>query len=249
VYQKVPPASVAQELPTFADTSGSSTNGIVYGLSPAGDYAVGMNYRGMEKAVLWDVSDADPGNWEIIDLTEYADANGVLGKFTYNLRRAYAVTVNEDNGDVLVTGRGVINDPIQYRGFLLTICTQPIILTADVLPSDDPNYMTVQKKADSKSRLPIEVYGSEEFDVADVDLSSIRVAGSVIPVKMQNDIDYDGDGLVDLKVHVNRAELINALNLANEIGNEVDVVLTGAAVGGCPIIEATDIVIPVAPED
>ena len=120
----------------------------------------------------------------------------------------------------------------------------PIPLDMDILPNDDPNNFTVLKKADSKARLPIEVYGSAVVDASDIDLDSIRVAGTVIPVKIQNDIDYDGDGIVDLKVHLNRVELINALDLANEPeGAVVDVVLTGAAVGGCPIIEATDSVV------
>lgn len=235
----------AIELPTYPDTGGSVSNGWVYGVSPNGDYACGHNYRGMEKAVLWDASDADPANWTITDLTELCDDAGALGKFTYNLRRAYAVTV-ADNGDILVTGRGVINDPVQYRGFLLTIC-EPIALAADILPNDDPNDMVVLKKADSKARLPIEVYGSEEFDVADVDLGSIRVAGTVIPVKVSNDGDENNDGYADLVIHVNRVDLINALDLSNEIGNVVDVVITGAAAGGCPCFEATDVVIPQAP--
>ncbi|MBI4578915.1 MAG: hypothetical protein HY718_04380, partial [Planctomycetes bacterium] len=34
------------ELPTFGDTGGSTTNGVVYGASMDGQYASGMNYRG-----------------------------------------------------------------------------------------------------------------------------------------------------------------------------------------------------------
>jgi len=123
-----------------------------------------------------------------------------------------------------------------------------ISLPLDILPSDDPNYFTVQKKADSKSRLPMEVYGSEELDAADIDFASIRVAGIVIPVKISNDGDENMDGYADLVIHVNRRDLINALDLSNEIGNVVDVVVTGAAVGGSPIFEATDTILPQAPD-
>ena len=238
----------AIELPTYSDTAGSSSNGWVYGVGPNGDLACGMNYRGMEKAVLWDASDADPANWTVTDLTELCNDAGALGRFTYNLRRGYGISVDESNGDILIVGRGVINDPVRYRGFLLRIC-DPIAPAADILPSDDPNDFTVQKKADSKARLPIEVYGSAELDVADIDLGSIRVAGSVIPVKVSNDGDENHDGYADLVIHVNRVDLINALDLSNEIGNVVDVVITGAAAGGCPCFEATDVVIPQPTED
>jgi len=128
-----------------------------------------------------------------------------------------------------------------------SIVCVPVLATMDVLPSNDPNDFTVLKKADSKARLPMEVYGSEELDVADIDLGSIRVAGTVIPVKVSNDGDENMDGYADLVIHVNRVDLINALDLSNEIGNVVEVVVTGVAAGGCPCFEATDVVIPQAP--
>jgi len=236
----------AVELPTYSDTGGSSSNAWVYGVGPNGDLACGHNYRGMEKAVYWDASDADPANWTITDLTELCDDAGALGRFTYNLRRAYGISVDESNGDILIVGRGVINDPVRYRGFLLRIC-EPLALAADILPNDDPNDFVVQKKTPGKSRLPIEVYGSAEFDVADVDLDSVKVAG-VSPVKISNDQDMNNDGYADLVIHVNRRELIDALSLVDD-GVPVDVVITGAAAGGCPCFEATDVVVPQPTED
>lgn len=101
------------ELPTAADTAGSATNGIVYGASADGRYAVGMNYRGMEKAVLWDTQTG-----HMVDLTKFAAANGILGDFTGNLRRAYSVGVNED-GYPVVTGTG--STPAGTRGFVMVV--------------------------------------------------------------------------------------------------------------------------------
>jgi len=93
-------------------------------------------------------------------------------------------------------------------------------------------------------RLPIEVYGSELVDAADIDLTSVLVAG-VSPVKAQNDIDYDGDGLVDLKVHINRRDRIDPLSLDAEPEDAVvDVELTATRLSDGWAIEATDVVIP-----
>jgi hypothetical protein len=88
------------ELPTFADTAGSTSNGLVYGSSQTGDFAVGMNYRGTEKAVLWDTA-----GMTITDLTEYFAAKGMLGNFS-RLSRAYGVA-EDGTGGLWITGQGV----------------------------------------------------------------------------------------------------------------------------------------------
>ncbi|MBI4580755.1 MAG: PEP-CTERM sorting domain-containing protein, partial [Planctomycetes bacterium] len=88
------------ELPTFPDTGGSVTNGVVYGASMDGQYASGMNYRGTEKAVLWDTV-----NMTITDLTDYFSGQGMLGNFT-RLSRAYSVAA-DGSGNIWVTGQGV----------------------------------------------------------------------------------------------------------------------------------------------
>ena len=46
------------QLPNFTDAAGSANLATPYGCTADGKYAVGMNYRGMEKAVLWDTRDA-----------------------------------------------------------------------------------------------------------------------------------------------------------------------------------------------
>src|SRR5262249_50667207 len=61
--------SIAQ-LPNFPDTAGSTNLAVPYGCTPDASYAVGMNYRGMEKAVLWETSDPNPARWSVVDLTE-----------------------------------------------------------------------------------------------------------------------------------------------------------------------------------
>jgi hypothetical protein len=106
------------ELPTLMQVPGFATNGIVYGLSPDGRYAVGMDFtRGLERAVLWDTQ-----LMTILDLTDWATSAGILGPFTGNLRRGYSVGVN-DLGQPVVTGYGYASDlsTDAFTGYVLTL--------------------------------------------------------------------------------------------------------------------------------
>lgn len=98
--------TTAYELPTYPDVAGSTTNGVPYGASASGEWAVGHNYRGQERAVLWDLRDATPANWKVYDLTAYFGALGQLGAFT-RLDRAFSVGVDTTAQDVVVSGRGI----------------------------------------------------------------------------------------------------------------------------------------------
>jgi Immunoglobulin domain len=106
-------------LPEFPDTGGSTSRSVPYGCTADGKYAAGMNYRGGEKGVIWDTSDADPNKWTVLDLTDLASANGFLGIFTLNLRRAYSVGTNAA-GDLVATGYGVDASAIK-RAFAMTV--------------------------------------------------------------------------------------------------------------------------------
>lgn len=111
-----------EELPTYPDTTGSTTNAVPYGVSEDGTFAAGMNYRGQERAVLWDLRDSNPANWKIYDLTAYFGALGqatqtnALGPFT-RLTRAKAVAV--DDTKVVVVGIGAT--AAGTRAFVATI--------------------------------------------------------------------------------------------------------------------------------
>jgi hypothetical protein len=99
------------QLPDFADSVGVSNaltgvanTAIAFGCTPDGKCVVGMSYRGREKAVYWDTSDANSSNWKVIDLTEAATTAGIMGDFT-NLSRAYSIGTNAA-GQKVVAGIG-----------------------------------------------------------------------------------------------------------------------------------------------
>ena len=111
--------SLAQ-LPNFSDTTGSVNLAIPYGCTADGRFAVGMNYRGVEKAVLWDTSNTNVTKWSVTDLTEVAVATGSQGIFA-RLARAYSVGTNAA-GNLVIAGVGVdTNTPANTRAFLMSI--------------------------------------------------------------------------------------------------------------------------------
>ncbi len=110
-----------RELPGFPETVG--TAGIAsapYGCTQDGKYAVGMSYRGAEKAVLWDTQHANATNWTVVDLTDLALARGKLAGFS-RLTRACSVGTNTA-GNLVVVGSGLdTNSPAKSRAFAMTV--------------------------------------------------------------------------------------------------------------------------------
>jgi hypothetical protein len=98
------PSQTLNALPEFGNTGGSTSRCVPYCCTADGKLAVGMNFRGLERAVLWNTSDANPANWTIVDLTDLATSGGILVGFT-NLHRAYSVGKNAA-GDPVITGVG-----------------------------------------------------------------------------------------------------------------------------------------------
>ncbi len=118
------------ELPGFADTVGTTGSaGVPYGCTADGKYAVGMSYRGVEQAVLWNLSDANPTNWTVTDLTHLAVAGGKLNIFS-RLARACSVGTNAA-GNLVIAGMGLdTNSPARTRAFVMTVAA----LQAPVVP-------------------------------------------------------------------------------------------------------------------
>ena len=120
-------------LPDFPDTAGSVNLAIPYGCTADGRYAVGMSYRGIEKAVIWDTGNANPTNWTVTDLTDLAVASGSPGIFA-RLARAYSIGTNSA-GNLMIAGVGYdTNSPARTRAFLMTVSppTAPVISLPNV---------------------------------------------------------------------------------------------------------------------
>ena len=99
------------QLPNFGDEAGSTSLQVPYGASADGGFAVGMDYRGTEKAVFWDTRDANPLNWTITDLTQLASDSGILDGFT-RLKRAYSIGLEDGTMSPVITGVGDWTDGV-----------------------------------------------------------------------------------------------------------------------------------------
>lgn len=81
-------------------------------------------------------------------------------------------------------------------------------INIDVKPGDDFNYINLS----SQGKTPIAILGTATFDAGTVDPSSITVAGAPVSLKRNGTPaasleDVNGDGLLDLVVHVNTEAL------------------------------------------
>jgi len=131
----------------------------------------------------------------------------------------------------------------------------PLEADLDILPSDDPNYLT--QHTGTKARLPIALLGSADLDVTQINTDTIAIDGTLVPVKAPKVSDENGDGIDDLKLHFARRDVIMDLGLDTmDPGTVVTITVTANLVPvqfeypqtGRPVI-ATDTVILQARQD
>ncbi|NIM97214.1 MAG: hypothetical protein GTO24_03725 [candidate division Zixibacteria bacterium] len=123
---------------------------------------------------------------------------------------------------------------------------QPLIqlVNIDIKPGSCPNPLNTK----SKGVLPVAILGTDAFDVADIDVASIRLQG-VAPIRssiedvstpVSDDLDdcdctTDGpDGFDDLTLKFWTQEIVAALGPVND-GDEIVLTLTGSLLDGTPI--------------
>lgn len=112
----------------------------------------------------------------------------------------------------------------------------------DIKPGSCPNPLNVK----SKGVLPVAVLGTEDFDVTDIDPETILLTREgyegyvVTPIRWSyEDVatpfegeecdchDLDGDGYLDLTLKFKTRELVDVLDLEDEAGNMILLILTG----------------------
>ncbi len=104
--------------------------------------------------------------------------------------------------------------------------------------------------------LPVAVLGTGEFDVAGIDVSTIRLTRGdvgVAPIRWcYEDVatpytgaaacgchELTGDGYTDLTLKFDRQELVETLELIDEAGKTIPVTVTGCLLDGT-VIEGSD---------
>ncbi|MFZ2070029.1 MAG: hypothetical protein WAV32_00160 [Halobacteriota archaeon] len=122
----------------------------------------------------------------------------------------------------------------------------------DIKPGSCPNPVNVR----SGGVLPVAVLGTEEFDVAGIDVSTIRLTrgdAGVAPIRYSyEDVatpyegveacgchELTGDGYTDLTLKFDRQELVETLGLTDEAGKTIPLTVTGSLLDGT-VIEGSD---------
>lgn len=149
----------------------------------------------------------------------------------------------------LISSGGLLVDPAGIAVFPPLHSKIPVSI--DIKPQSCPNPLNIK----SKGVLPAAILGTEDFDVTDIDLASIRLAG-VAPIRSSIEdvstpllekqdecdcISEGEDGIDDLTLKFDTQEIVSALGEVAD-GDELVLTLTGELLDGTPI-EGVDCII------
>ncbi|MHC4638391.1 MAG: PKD domain-containing protein [Planctomycetota bacterium] len=226
--------------PPIANSNGPYT--INFGDSLTLDASASTDMNNDITMYRWDLD--DDGNFET-----YAGMQDIFNVNYSHLKSIGLVAGHTYNIHVLV-----MDSTLQYdiADSTLTIIPPPSIEVAvDIKPADCPNPLNVK----SKGVLPVAILGSADFDVYDIDVASIQLAGVdpnrsyyedvAGPVSDSNDCNciIDGpDGFLDLTLKFNNQEIAEAIGDVND-GDVLELELTGVLFNGTPIEGADCILI------
>ena len=124
------------------------------------------------------------------------------------------------------------------------LAPEPISVNIDIKPESCPNPLNVK----SKGFLPVVILGTEDFDVTEIDIASIRLEGAAPIRSIIEDVstplldkqdEYDcasegEDGFDDLTLKFDTQEVVSALGEVAD-GDELVLTLTGKFPDGKPI--------------
>lgn len=133
------------------------------------------------------------------------------GKYVYVANwGSNSISVVDANSGALVQTIGLPTNskPIAFGTFIQPI--QPmtgLAVDIDIMPGGNPNMINLR----AQGTLPVAILGSAEFNVATVDPATVTLAGAGVVMRKNGPMasmdDVNGDGSVDLVVHVARKDL------------------------------------------
>jgi len=239
----------------LGDLPGGGFASSALGVSADGSVVVGSSETSTawigNEAFIWDENNGMRNLGDVLVNDFGLDLTG------WTLRSATGIS---DDGLTFV-GYGL--NPSGYQeAWIATIPEPAIEVAVDIKPGTCPNPVNVK----STGVLPIAILGSEEFDVTDVDVASIQLAGVeplrsgyedvATPVSDTNDCNCitDGpDGFLDLTLKFKTQRIVEAVGDVND-GDELQLELIGVLFDETPI-EGTDCILirgrhkPINPAD
>jgi|SRR3989338_1780109 len=137
----------------------------------------------------------------------------------------------DDLLDLVITNSGSGTDSISI---LINNTLPPIIrVNIDLKPNSFPNCINLK----SKGTTPLAILGGDDFDVKEIDISSVKITGASVNIKGNGEFhssfeDVNLDSYLDLILHFNTADL-------QLRGDETEIFLSGNLVDG-KAIEGSD---------
>lgn len=135
--------------------------------------------------------------------------------------------------DLVIANQGSGSDNISI---LLNTTPPPIIeVDIDLKPGSFPNCINLK----SKGSVPLIILGRDTFNVRDISISSVKLAGASVNIKKNGEFysslkDVNQDGIMDLVLHFNTQDI-------QLTGGETKLVLTGNLLNGQAIRGTDDI--------
>ncbi len=173
--------------------------------SPYGTFDQGGNLWEMHETAVSSTSRGSRGS------------NNVVGSF------AMASSFHIYIGNQLYASNGI--------GFRVVSVHEPSIdVSIDIKPGSDPNSINLG----SNGNIPVAIFGTDAFDVRDVDLTTIMLADAGVMERgkkgdlMASFEDIDLDGLLDLLIHIDTQGLVLS-------DGDVEALLTGETFDGVSI--------------
>lgn len=217
-------------------------------------HAVAMSADAVVVSAVWGDNEGvvDCGSLYLFDARTGQQKNRLTASDGANYDQfGYSVAIDEGT---IVVGANQDDAPAGDSGSAYIFAREPDLLTVgvDVKPGSCPNPLNVK----SKGVLPVAVLGTEEFDVATIDLATLRLAG-VAPIRSSfEDVatPADGDdcdcttagpdGHIDLSLKFNTQDIVNAIGEVAD-GETLELSLTGELLDGTAI-EGADCVVIIA---
>jgi probable HAF family extracellular repeat protein len=229
---------------TLFDPTGKGNNIDLGTLGGDRSYAVSVNNSG----TIVGHAKTSSGEWHATMFSSTGDGNNIDLNMLIDPALGWTLTRAYINDKGLIAGCGRNPDGFT-RAYLLTPIPQKIAL--DIKPANCPNPLNVK----SKGFLPVAILGSADFDVYDIDVASIQLAGIdpnrsyyedvATPVSDSNDCNCipDGpDGFLDLTLKFKTQRILEAIGEVNH-GDVMELELTGELFDETPIEGADCILI------
>ncbi len=200
------------------------------------------------KTEVWGVVDSPAG----ITVTLSPDPHvGVTGGTTVEFQETITVDISTEPGTYTFTVDFYANTYPEAGTIIgeqtITVTVKPIPVDIDIKPGSDPNSINIGEKG----LLPVAILGSNTFDVADIDPSTIELGGASLasrgsakaPKMAYSLEDVDGDGHIDLIAFFSVTDLVEVGVLTD---TTVELILTAELYSG-PSIAGSDSVRVVPP--